>query len=287
MVEIFSKLFPVVNGYTKNYTFHLAIGLTVFLLLYILQPFELDIITSNKVWIILGYAILSATTAFLFFNFVPSLFPNIFNEAKLTLTINALYLLVIILFLGTLNFIYTVIVLDLTLGIRGFLMMEAYTFRLAVFPILLYSLLYQIVLSKKIVTDVNQQIDKIKVVDPQENETISTRQLFSENSKESLTINVKNLLFVVSRENYVEVVYEENGIKKSLLRNSLKNIESAFSIDQEIYKCHRSYLVNLYQVKSIVGNSQSLKLKIKHFDKLIPVSRNKIKELQQGLEQLK
>ena len=148
-------------------------------------------------------------------------------------------------------------------------------------------LLYQIVLSKKIVTDVNQQIDKIKVVDPQENETISTRQLFSENSKESLTINVKNLLFVVSRENYVEVVYEENGIKKSLLRNSLKNIESAFSIDQEIYKCHRSYLVNLYQVKSIVGNSQSLKLKIKHFDKLIPVSRNKIKELQQGLEQLK
>lgn len=49
----------------------------------------------------------------------------------------------------------------------------------------------------------------------------------SENGKETLTILPENLLFIQSAENYVEIHYQSgDSVKKSLLRNTLKSLES-------------------------------------------------------------
>jgi hypothetical protein len=89
---------------------------------------------------------------------------------------------------------------------------------------------------------------------------------------------VEKLLYVEALGNYVNIVYISNTNKKITMRNTITNIEQRIGNSEIIYKPHRSYLVNLKKIRSITGDSQGLKIHLKDSDKIIPVSRNKIKE---------
>jgi hypothetical protein len=91
-------------------------------------------------------------------------------------------------------------------------------------------------------------------------------------------IEVDNLIYVEALGNYVNIVYERNGIKKATIRETINNIEQKISPSEMIYKSHRSYLVNLHYISNVTGDAQGLKIHFKDIDIAIPVSRNKIKE---------
>jgi DNA-binding LytR/AlgR family response regulator len=44
-------------------------------------------------------------------------------------------------------------------------------------------------------------------------------------------------------------------------------------------KCHRSYLVNINNIKEIQGNSQNAKIFIKNIDERIPLSKSRYKNI--------
>ena len=52
----------------------------------------------------------------------------------------------------------------------------------------------------------------------------------------------------------------------------------------QFFRCHKSYLVNLHQVKHISGNAQGHKLHLFYGDELIPVSRKNNSIIKEKLE---
>jgi DNA-binding LytR/AlgR family response regulator len=50
---------------------------------------------------------------------------------------------------------------------------------------------------------------------------------------------------------------------------------------QNIYRCHKSYLVNLAKVNHVSGNAQGYKLHLKDVEDQIPVSRKLNEEIKE------
>ncbi len=94
----------------------------------------------------------------------------------------------------------------------------------------------------------------------------------SENDKEVVTVARGDLLYLESQDNYMDVVYLHDEERRSqLIRSSLKRIE-AMNIPRLI-RCHRSFMVNLDQVRNCHGNRHGLKLQLPGADRPVPVSR--------------
>ncbi len=88
----------------------------------------------------------------------------------------------------------------------------------------------------------------------------------------TIVIRSEDLYYIKSSGNYIEIV-EKNNLKGHILRSSLKEIEQKYS---QLYRCHKSYLVNLDNIKSISGNSKGYELTF--YDNnigKIPVARDK------------
>lgn len=93
-----------------------------------------------------------------------------------------------------------------------------------------------------------------------------------ENGKIKFSVQSKDLLLLESTDNYVSVFYIlENKVQRKLLRNSLKNMEEILK-ENDIVRCHRSFMVNPANVEFMQKDGKKLNIKIKHFDKSIPVS---------------
>ena len=96
--------------------------------------------------------------------------------------------------------------------------------------------------------------------------------LKDENGKIKFSVLANDLLVLESTDNYVSVFYIlQNKVQRKLLRNSLKNMEEMLK-ESGIMRCHRSFMVNPANVEFMQKKGKKLNIKIKHFDKSIPVS---------------
>lgn len=108
----------------------------------------------------------------------------------------------------------------------------------------------------------------------------ATRRLHlaSDNGKDVLTLASGDLLYLESQDNYLAVVYLDNGIRRShLIRSNLKRIEELS--EPQLVRCHRSFVVNLQRVRSCRGNRHGLQLGLEGSDQSVPVSRGYTEEV--------
>lgn len=91
-----------------------------------------------------------------------------------------------------------------------------------------------------------------------------------------LVLPEEKLLFIKADGNYISIYYQENGIQKKMIRNTLSAVSDSYPA---FFRPHRSYLVNVNEIERIGGNSQGYTLHFEDCDLSIPVSRNKKKEL--------
>jgi DNA-binding LytR/AlgR family response regulator len=119
-------------------------------------------------------------------------------------------------------------------------------------------------------------------------------QLFSEdqveliiNKSKKVHIPIYKLLYIEAVGNYISVVYDNNGIKKIIVRETLGNIGQKIRTSQTIVRVHRSYLVNLHYIVKITGDSQGLKIHLREIDNIIPVSRSNIKNFKELISENK
>jgi len=111
-----------------------------------------------------------------------------------------------------------------------------------------------------------------------------TVELVSDNMTENISFPVKNIAFIKSADNYVEIVYKEVGLfKKKLLRNTLKNIEQQLKPYADFIRCHRICIVNKQHIDKLNKNYNNHWLIIKEFDEQIPVSRQYLVKLKEAL----
>lgn len=96
-------------------------------------------------------------------------------------------------------------------------------------------------------------------------------------------IDFKDIIYCQSRGNYTYFVISGKNI---LVYQSLKNTEFLLFTqnDSLFFRCHYSFIVNLYKIISFNNKENVLNLVN---DMNIPVSRSKIKALKEALEKLK
>jgi DNA-binding LytR/AlgR family response regulator len=88
----------------------------------------------------------------------------------------------------------------------------------------------------------------------------------------ALEVSAEALRFARAEENYVEIVWYENLMRRRrLLRCTLADI--ARQLGEHALRCHRSFLVSVAAVARIRGNAQGYRLTLFDIADEVPVSR--------------
>jgi hypothetical protein len=93
-----------------------------------------------------------------------------------------------------------------------------------------------------------------------------------ENGKMKFSVQKPDLLLLESTDNYVSVFYLlGNKVQRTLLRNTLKNLEGMLS-ETGLIRCHRSFMVNPANIEFMQREGRKLNIKLRYLDKPVPVS---------------
>jgi DNA-binding LytR/AlgR family response regulator len=120
--------------------------------------------------------------------------------------------------------------------------------------------------------------------DPGDNNLSQPIEFTSENSTENLVLRAEDTVFIKSADNYVEVAYRDKDETKTiLLRNTLKKVEIQLKTYPEFIRCHRICIVNMHHVQNLVSKNQNHWLKLTGYAEQIPVSRQYLLKVKEGL----
>jgi len=96
----------------------------------------------------------------------------------------------------------------------------------------------------------------------------------SENESDYIRLQVSEIIFVKSADNYVEVGFQKDGeVRKKLIRNTLKNIEKQLREFNNFVRTHRSSIVNIQYIDKLNKNFNTYWLTLVDTKETIPVSR--------------
>lgn len=284
--RVLSRPYPFEHSHYIRISNALIFGFFVFSFLYILQPFQIDDwLTPNKALYLLGYGLIT-TGCMLFLSYLfPLILPRFFSEASWNVGREIGMVLFHVLFIASFNLLYSHWIGLMELHISTYLNFIWITMLVAVFPVSVITLLNYNRLLRKHIREAGLAS---QMVQSTQNPEINVDQLLvilSENQHVSLPLSLQQLLFIQSADNYIEVVYlHQHEIQRTLIRNTLKRLEELFLDYPSLYRCHRSYLVNLSKVEKVSGNSLGLKLHLKDFSGEIPVSRSLNHEIEERIK---
>ena len=99
--------------------------------------------------------------------------------------------------------------------------------------------------------------------------------IMDENGALHMAIDLDQLLFIKSADNYVAVYYlKDDKVRKELVRTTLKRLETELD-EYPIRRCHRSYMININKISVSMKSNQGLSLALKNYgEETIPVSKN-------------
>ena len=195
---------------------------------------------------------------------------------------NILFTTLVFFTIGLGNLLYSVSQGFLDFSLKSFWFYQGLTLSVGIFPVVISTLFVYNMSLKTMVREANQLNLAVNIDKKSDVEII---HIPSHNKSEELSLNSEELLAIKAVENYIEVYANHEGkLNKTVLRNTLKNIEESLTVVKHINKCHRSYLVNLEKVKHFTGNAQGLTLNFGESIELsVPVSRAYVKTIKESL----
>lgn len=289
ITDILKQPFPLEKSVPRIFFDSAVVGLFVALFLLYLRPFGIDeYVDEGKMWVLWGYGFVTFLAILFNMLVLPKLIPSIFNEEKWKVYSEIGFNLfhIIVIWLGNIVFSLSTYAGDQQIRLIHFFESLLTTISIGVFPITVSILIIQNHLIKKYQDTTDELNRKIHSGTDQESEDDNGPQVSfsSESAKETLNLNLQNLLLVKSIDNYVEI-YTEDGeqVETRILRSSLKKIEDTVDNWPFIFRCHRTYLVNVRKISGVTGNSQGYKLSFDNINFRVPVSRNKTKSIRELL----
>jgi len=109
-------------------------------------------------------------------------------------------------------------------------------------------------------------------------------EFISETGSENLRLLIAEVVFVQSADNYVEIAYiDACSVKKTLIRNTLKNVELQIKPYSNFIRCHRTCIVNMHYIEKLNQDYGSHSLTIKGYSEKIPVSRQYLLKLKEAI----
>ncbi len=261
-----------------------TVGLFVSIFLFVFKPFGSGIyVLEGRAWILWGYG--SVTFLLLAVNRIigPALLPGFFNEARWTVLKDLGLQLWNILSIGAANMLFAS-----ALGAERIRLLAVPVYLLQAlavgfFPLTLGIVSAQMVLLRRSAESTRQMNESLKALETRRSRSDPGPEavaLSAEGSREKIEIRLSDLLLIKSIDNYVEIYAADEGhIRRRILRSSLKRVEQELKDRPFIFKCHRAFLVNVRNIRSVAGNSQGYRLIIQGIEFEVPVSRNMSKGL--------
>lgn len=289
ILSFLNKPFPRTLSSKRNITTNFFIGCFVAFFLIVFQPFNIsEWQTNHKIAKLLGFGLVSFLVPFVFNSLTEFIFSKKTLEDDWKVWHEILIILALLFFIAFGNLGYSYFLRITTISLISFFNTLIATILLGIFPISLHVILKHNSLLRKNNTEaslVNSKLSDFANEMLQDNPPkikngeaeipiVQKIILTAENEKDKIELLGEQLLYIESVDNYCSIVYTENGkIKKQLLRSSLKRLESQL-VHEHILRCHRTFVVNLENVKNVEGNAAGYKLNF--FDSIysVPVSRN-------------
>jgi len=244
----------------------IAIGFAIwiFLFLYFTEPLDIRVFTDNEKLAYLPlYSVAVAITYLLIIPLQKRLFFKsnkkwTFKNEFITLSIFLFISLIVIRIL----FVYVVMYDEETYNLIDFIELFFLPAMITLFPMIILSRWsFGRYFEKKI------EDQKIEIK--------------GDGNYENLRILYKNLVYIKSDDNYIEVSYLENTIlKKALIRTKISSVKETFS---QLLQTHRSYLINSFHFKQWNNKTGKTELLLTN-DINIPVSKTYIQQVKIALD---
>ncbi len=264
----------------------LFISIFVGLFMLVFQPFGLSQVTGEFRYLFcFGYGAVTMIMMIVDMIVIQYLFRKQFDYKQWTVQKQLIWLCWIIFSVGLGNFIYTS-VFSMHWNWEEFFYFQLVTLAVGLIPILVLTIINQnrrLAENLKLAKEFNNNLkNKYKAAG---NDLVA---LVAENEKDSLQLELSSLLYIESTGNYIDINYLKDGVlKNTLLRSTLKRSEQQLEKFNSVLKCHRAFLVNVSCIAEVKGNSQGLRLALKHTETEIPVSLNFSKSLKEKLNSLR
>jgi len=260
----------------ENLKTALGFGVFVFLFLWIFQPFQIHLLDRPLIWVTLGFGLVTFGTMVFLNVLIPMVMPGIFREETWTVGKELCSTMVHITVIGFMNFLF------FSYYCVGFFLIDAVwwfqgvTLAVGIIPVSVIVLLKENRDRRKFeasAAEINKNIQP-NTDEKHRSESTGWLTLTSQTSDENLTIFPVQLYYIKAADNYVEVYFEDKGqVSRRILRNTLKAIDQHLESHPDLFRCHKSYLVNLSHVHHLSGNAQGYKLHLQQVEEPIPVSR--------------
>lgn len=258
--------------------YSLAIGIFIGFFLWFFQPFDINILgyTDLEIWFFGG---ISFTVFFIAHTLLPLIFPHIYPENKWTVGSQILFYLLILLLIATLNGLYINYLNDLRFNWANYGFIILRTLLIGIIPISLYVLLsfyWKHSNMSKRALSLRGILPKSS--DPEE---VPPYLIKTHIKGETFPLNEDTFLYAKASGNYIEVYVSQQ--KPSVYRMNLSDLGTQLHSSKQLLRCHRSYLVNVKQVRNITGNAQGLKLWLGETEDFVPVSRTYIDQVKASM----
>ncbi len=282
MFKFLRKPYPFNDDLKRNAKIIFFISISIFVFLMVFQPLDISNLGGReKLYLVAGLGVITFLSLSLNLMVLPSLFPKVFMNREWVIWREILWNLWM---LFTISFGY--FLLYKTLGIIQFHFNTILTLIvIAIFPLTLLIVFNQdrlLRLHLKVANELNAKLNEKKSVQEQ------LVHFDSEYQKDKLSIKARLLLLIRSADNYIEVFWKDGDtIKHRLIRGTLLKAYNLLENNNFIFKCHRSYIVNINFIDRVEGNSQGYKLYIENIDFEVPVSKLAVEKLKEKVRFLK
>ncbi|MEO6305154.1 MAG: LytTR family DNA-binding domain-containing protein [Bacteroidia bacterium] len=300
ILTFLNKPFPRLDLDKRSVRTSFFIGCFVTLFLVVFEPFQLsEWQTDYKILKLAGFGMVSFIMPLILNIIVAHIVYKKAVEDNWTIGKEILTIIIVLILIAFGNLMYGYMLCIIPLTIKGFFFALSTVVTIGVFPITLHVIrkhnkLLKINFEQAVIVNKHLHHDEIKtdgsvktVPGPDEEilpndpsqlraeiKTIPKLVFIAENEKDKIELTAEQLLYIESADNYSNIVFmEDDKVKKQLIRSSLKRIESQITFDH-IVRCHRTFIVNLKNVKSIEGNAAGYKLSFADANYFVPVSRN-------------
>jgi hypothetical protein len=298
--QFFLKPFPA-DFSLKRISFHAWLAFAiVFFILFFIQPFRIDeLSTIEALRVALCYAFVCPVVIYLLdFSSIKS-FPNFYGEKNWNVLKHIAHTMLITIGIAIGNLVVSHLLFNAPFTFANVLEFLKYVLIIGVFPITIGVFFSQYQYQKKyvrlsnainekiekqeVITEANEKQNVVEIIDsinkPEAILEVSLSaideplKLLGQNNNEFLMVKPSQIIFMEAADNYVEIHFKEEKLKKVLLRSTLSLIHQQLHGFDFFIKCHRSYVVNRNHIVSTSGNAQGLKLKLNDVEEAIPVSR--------------
>jgi len=286
LINRLNQPLPRLREEPNNWSVIIGVSIFISLFLWIFQPFGLAGAKMNyKELFIIGYGGVTFVVLTLFSVLIKKLLGYLFPGKQWTVWKHIIWLTLLLLAIGTGNYIYTFVFIDpIIWNWKVFFLFQLFTVIIALIPIsiiTLYSVNQKLKKNLAIATNINQEIKHKETVDNDKHKTVT---ISGKNKGETLTLPEKDIYFVCSEGNYVRIYYKGKArIENMMLRNTISEIKLQMQSTDSIVQCHRAYLVNTTKVTKAEGNAQGFKLEMDELDNTVPVSRKYVPSVKENI----